>query len=345
MTVTVVGAGTFGGWTALTLLRSGCRVTLVDWWGPGNSRSSSGDETRVIRGAYGPNAVYTRMVAESVASWMEIGMLKAVGSLWMAPESGDAWERASAENIAACGLHCDQLGLDELRRRWPEVNWTGIAWALFEPELGYLQARRACQEVVRRFVAEGGVYLQQSATPDSDATVLACGPWLKGMVTPTRQEVFYFGTPPGIHRFPAWVDNTPPRHYGIPDHDGRGFKVAMDVPGLQFDPTSGDRTPTAAAIAEARDYLAFRFPALRDAPLLESRVCQYEMSDDGHLIMGRDPGRDNTWVAGGGSGHGFKLSPAVGAHMADLVLGKTGERPEFSPARLAGISVRNWERR
>ena len=49
--IVVIGAGAFGGWTALYLLRSGARVTLVDAWGPGNSRSSSGGETRVIRGA------------------------------------------------------------------------------------------------------------------------------------------------------------------------------------------------------------------------------------------------------------------------------------------------------
>ena len=142
MTATVVGAGAFGGWTALALQRAGCRATLVDWWGPGNSRSSSGDETRVIRGAYGPNVVYTRMVADSVASWRDVGMLEAVGSLWMAPEGGDAWERASMRNIEACGLKCERLETDELQSRWPHVNWTGIAWTVFEPELGYLHARR-----------------------------------------------------------------------------------------------------------------------------------------------------------------------------------------------------------
>src|SRR5882672_8677997 len=53
--VAVIGAGAFGGWTALYLLRGGARVTLLDAWGPGNSRASSGGETRVMRGAYGPN--------------------------------------------------------------------------------------------------------------------------------------------------------------------------------------------------------------------------------------------------------------------------------------------------
>src|SRR4029077_20325868 len=69
--VVVVGAGAFGGWTALHLRRSGARVTLLDAWGPGNSRSSSGGETRVIRATYGPRVVYTRLAARALALWQE----------------------------------------------------------------------------------------------------------------------------------------------------------------------------------------------------------------------------------------------------------------------------------
>src|SRR3989441_3239148 len=69
--VVVVGAGAFGGWTALHLLRRGARVTLVDAWGPGNSRASSGGETRVIRGTYGPRGIYTHLTARALQLWKE----------------------------------------------------------------------------------------------------------------------------------------------------------------------------------------------------------------------------------------------------------------------------------
>jgi glycine/D-amino acid oxidase-like deaminating enzyme len=62
--VVVVGAGAFGGWSALQLAEKGAKVTLVDAWGPGNSRASSGGETRTIRVTYGPtHALYVKMVA------------------------------------------------------------------------------------------------------------------------------------------------------------------------------------------------------------------------------------------------------------------------------------------
>ena len=69
MRVAVIGAGAFGGWTALELQRRGARVTLVDAWGPGNARASSGGETRVIRATYGTRTLYTSMAARAMERW------------------------------------------------------------------------------------------------------------------------------------------------------------------------------------------------------------------------------------------------------------------------------------
>src|SRR5437660_2517485 len=88
--VAVIGAGAFGGWTALHLLRSGARVTLVDAWGPGNSRASSGGETRIIRAIYGPNRQYVQMAVRALELWKENEkrwnrqLFHRTGVLWMA---------------------------------------------------------------------------------------------------------------------------------------------------------------------------------------------------------------------------------------------------------------------
>ena len=76
------------------------------------------------------------------------------------------------------------------------------------------------------------------------------------------------------------------------------------------------------AVERARALMAQRFPSMRDAPLLEARVCQYENSPDGHLIIDRHPDATNAWLVGGGSGHGFKLAPAVGKALAQSMLGQ-----------------------
>ncbi len=162
--------------------------------------------------------------------------------------------------------------------------------------------------------------------------MFACGPWLGKLfpetvgnhIRPTKQDVFFFGAPAGDDRFsaarlPVWADHRDRFLYGIPGNQGRGFKVADDTRGPEFDPTSGERTISAEGLKAVREYIAFRFPALKDAPLLESRVCQYENTPDNNFIIDRHPGHDHVWLLGGGSGHGFKHGPALGEMVAALL--------------------------
>jgi glycine/D-amino acid oxidase-like deaminating enzyme len=374
--VAVVGAGAFGGWTALWLRRRGCRVTLVDAWGPGNSRSSSGGESRVIRGVYGPDRIYVEWVARSLALWQEsearwgTRLYYPSGVLWMA-SADDGYIRASLPLLAEAGLAIDEIGPADAARRFPQIDFTGVHSVFFEGTAGWLAARRACRAVAGAVASEGGEALQAAARPglvrggrmerlaladgstlEADAYVFACGPWLGSLfpevigdaVQPTRQEVFFFGTPADDARFhegalPVWLEFGEGTFYGIPGNDHRGFKVADDTRGAPFDPTSGDRTPTPELVERARRFLALRFPALAGAPLVEARVCQYENSPDGDFLIDRHPEAGNVWLLGGGSGHGFKLGPAVGEHSAGLVLGTAAPLPKFSLERLAGISA------
>ena len=376
--VVVVGAGAFGGWTALHLARSGARVTLVDTWGPGNSRASSGGETRVIRGTYGPDRIYVEMVARSLALWKENEKLwnrplyRPNGALWMVGED-DTYEKASLPLLRDAGLRFEELDVAEAERRFPQINFAGVRWVITEEDAGYLLARRACAAVLEGFLAAGGEYRQSAARPESDNNgklsrvlladdshvsgdqyVFACGPWLGRLfpdvlgdrIRPTRQGVFYFGTPSRDDRYsaanlPVWIDNGERLFYGIPGSEWRGFKIADDSRGEAFDPTTGERTYSPAALAAARDYVEFRFPGLKGAPLLEARVCQYENSPDFHFIIDRHPRLENVWLVGGGSGHGFKHGPAVGERAAELVLGKKSPDPFFSLSRFENQSGAN----
>ncbi|MEO8349890.1 MAG: FAD-dependent oxidoreductase [Acidobacteriota bacterium] len=126
---------------------------------------------------------------------------------------------------------------------------------------------------------------------------------------------------------------------GIPGNEGRGFKVADDTRGAPFDPTGGDRVASADGLRAAREFLGRRFPALKDAPLTESRVCQYENTTDHRFLLDRHPGAGNAWIAGGGSGHGFKMGPAVGERVANLVLGRAKVDPFFGLGRLTKASA------
>ena len=369
--VAVVGAGAFGGWTALALLRAGLRVTLVDAWGAGNSRASSGGETRVIRAVYNGVPLYSEMAARAFVLWREAEqrwkqqVLFPTGALWLC-ESDDSYVRNSIAPVKAAGLSVDQLSPEEAARRYPQMSFRGVRTVYYEPEAGFLTARAACELVRETFVREGGTYRQAGVLPgvkaqsrltrvalsdgghvEADRFVFACGPWMPQLfpdvigrrIVATRQEVFFFGLPPGDTRFdfgqlPVWFHLGSRLVYGVPSHERRGVKVADDTAGEEVDPTTMDRTPSAAGVARAREIVRERFPALANAPMVEARVCQYEASTDGHFLVDRHPNLENVWLVGGGSGHGFKMGPALGEHVAGVVQGMSAVHPMFAYSRL-----------
>jgi sarcosine oxidase len=361
--VIVVGAGAFGGWSALHLAERGASVRLFDAWGPGNSRASSGGETRTIRATYGPTqSLYVQMVSRSLRMWQNyeqkwgVKLFFRSGALRMASGEG-AYESAALPILQQAGIPCEKLSAAECARRWPQINFDGVAWSVFEPESGFLAARRACEAVLSAFIKAGGEYgqaqvslgpmassrmegirLENGETLKADAYVFALGPWLGKLftfldtkITPTRQEVFFFGTPAGDVRFdeqhlPTWIDGGKQPFFGVPGNHWRGFKIADDTRGPAIDPTSMERQVSSAKLEAARAYVQMRFPALKNAPVLETRVCQYENSSDHNFIFDRHPEAGNVWLVGGGSGHGFKHGPVMGEMVADAVL-ETGSVP------------------
>ena len=374
--VAVIGAGAFGGWTALHLRRAGAEVTLLDAWGPGNARASSGGETRVIRTIYGRTRKYVEMAARALKLWSEWDrttseqFYRRTGVLWMAG-TDDSYARHSLPFLRDLELEYDEMDAAAAAKRWPQISFDRITKVYLEHEGGYLLARHACDAIARELVRIGGLYRQvavASVKPNgqrpevrlSDGTslhadryVFACGPWLGRLfpdvigsrVQPTRQEVFYFGTPAGDERFiephlPVWVEAGDHLIYGIPGNLHRGFKVADDTRGPEFDPTAGNRNPSPDLQRAIRQFVSHRFPALRGAPILGAEVCQYQNSPDGHFIIDRHPAMPDVWIAGGGSGHGYKMGPAIGETLAQQVSDDAPPDPFFALARFAGRPAR-----
>ena len=374
--VAVVGAGVFGAWTAWSLRKKGRRVALIDAYGPGNARASSGGFTRVIRAGYGDQEIYTRWSMRSLELWKSLfgafrrpSLFQQAGVLWMA-RGEDPLTTKTLATLQRLNVPHERVERAELVRRWPQIDFGPNDWAIFEPESGFLVAFRGVQAVVQMAEADGVEYLQEAVLPPegkgrmasvktrsgnaiaADIFVFACGPWLPKLfpallgnrIFPTRQEVFFFGPPPGDLRFqqpamPVWVDFAE-EIYGMPDFNGRGFKVAPDRHGPAFDPDTGKRVITAETLARVREFVGRRFPGLRDAPVVLSEVCQYENTSNGDFLIDRHPERENVWLVGGGSGHGFKHGPALGEYVTARVVEGGAVEKRFSLATKEKVQAR-----
>ena len=365
--VAVIGAGVFGAWTAWHLAKRGKRVLLIEAHGPGHSRASSGGESRIIRMGYGADELYTRWSQRSLVQWKEFFLAKQkqlfleTGVLWMAGNN-DARLKDTSATLKQYRVKFEELDRATLEKRYPQIGLEEIQKGIFEPHSGVLLARRAVAAVVEDAIRLGVEYrcaqvvdpreagaVKQVTTKQGERIgagqfVFACGAWLGKIfpdvlgarIFPSRQEVFFFGTPAGETRFappalPTWLFQED-LVYGMPDIESRGLKIAFDEHGERVDPDTQSRIVSPETTKAVRKYVARRFPALRGAPIVETRVCQYENTSSGDFLIDRHPEMENVWFAGGGSGHGFKHGPAVGEYLAGQLLDAAKPEPRFSLA-------------
>lgn len=363
----IIGAGVFGAWTAHFLRRSGASVALLDAYGPANSRASSGGETRVIRMGYGPDELYTRWAMRSLPLWREFAartgqeMFRQTGVLWLSNDA-DVYLRSLCNVLAQAGVEREELKAEEIARRWPQLRFHDVTCGVLETASGLLLARNAVQSLVKELVMGGVEYIPFAANAPSGSGklmaiqssvgesisagtfVFCCGPWLPKIfpellgerIFPTRQEVFFLGAPAGSadfrpHKMPVWLHRThADLPYALPDIEGRGFKIAFDRHGERFDPDTGIRVVAESSLDRLRGYLRQYIPSLEHAPVLETRVCQYENTWNGDFLIDRHPRLENVWIAGGGSGHAFKHGPALGEYLSKRILHDAPGQPRFS---------------
>src|SRR5229473_255276 len=363
--VAVIGAGVFGAWTAWHLAKRGKKVLLVDAYGPANARASSGGESRIIRMGYGADELYTQWSQNSLVQWKkffaasQLPLFHETGVLWLGGND-DSQLRRTATVLRRCNVPFEELDRAALEKKYPQVSFTDVQTGILETNSGVLMARRAVAAVVEGAVKLGVEYrsaqiLKPAGSGRQEAVVtsqgerilagefvFACGPWLGKVfpeilgprIFPSRQEVFFFGVPAGDVRFappalPTFLFQGD-ESYGMPDLEARGLKIALDRHGERADPDTQSRIVSAGAIEEIRNYVARRFPTLRDAPIVETRVCQYENTSNGDFLIDRHPEMENVWFAGGGSGHGFKHGPAVGEYITGQLLDGTAAEARFS---------------
>jgi glycine/D-amino acid oxidase-like deaminating enzyme len=205
-----VGAGAFGGWTAFYLRRLGASVRLIDAYGPGNSRATSGDETRGVRSSYGDRGAFdelwTRWANQAIDQWtafdaewgrqMKVRLFFNTGDIIFRSQP-EPFTTRNQELWKKLGIPFQVLKLEDVARDFPVINFTDATVAVHEPRAGVVRARRACEVVAEAFRQMGGEVLMGHATPGdrsgdrlqnvktsgpaatlaADTFVFALGPW------------------------------------------------------------------------------------------------------------------------------------------------------------------------
>lgn len=348
----VVGAGVFGVFVADALQAAGLAVTLVEAAEPGHDHASSGGHSRVIRSGHGDarGDAYVRSARRAWTLWQQLEerlgerLVHPVGCTWLAA-TDDGPERQALERLTALGVPAHWLTPEELGAAEARVHPDGLAGALHEPEAGVVRAGPAVAALAADLRRRGVVLRRGVALPDAagrpvldgelldaDAVVWATGAWLGRQfpelapVRAARREYLYVDPPADWRPDASVLIDVAAGVYVLPDVHGAGVKVADDLGPHPLDLDARERPADPEVEARLRAYAAGRMPSLARSPRRGGRVCAYELTPDDGFLAGRHPASPHVWLAGGGSGHGFKHGPAFGADVAAWVLGR-GEPP------------------
>jgi glycine/D-amino acid oxidase-like deaminating enzyme len=355
----------FGASIADRLAGEGFEVTLVEREAPGHPGAESGGESRLIRFSHGADELYTRSAWRSRELWLELGeevgeeLLVPCGVAWFARRP-DGWEAESERVLRAEGIPVERLTPRSGRKLFPSLHAGDLPFVLHEPEAGVLRAAAATRALAERAVRRGARLERGEARPagdvveldgrrlEADLVVWACGAWLASLfpglveLRVTLQDVLFFEAPAGWSTppLPAYADYDGAA-YGLGLLDGHGVKVALDIDGPPVDPDSRPAEAAPESERAAAGYLARRFPALAGAAVERTKVCHYSTTADGGFVLDRHPEHERVWIAGGGSGHGFKHGPAFAEQAVAVMTGRAEPEPRFALGpRVPGRSLR-----
>jgi sarcosine oxidase subunit beta len=364
----VVGGGILGATTAWELARGGMDVLLLDAGAFG--AQSTAKSAAIVRCHYS-NPEVVRMAVQSRDRFRQLPLrlgcdpvYTRCGWLFLLDAESAPLALANADMQAREGL--DLVEVDDLQDYLPGAEESGIAYAIYEPDSGFADSLAATNAYVEALRALGGRALPSTAVEavelggerirgvrvggallECDNLVLAAGPWTRrlagdaGLELPleiTREQDVVFAASPEA-TIPSSLSSQIDRVYARPAPEygpahllvGRGFPKEYEV----VDPDAYGEEVDASFERDVRERLSSRLPRLEGMRRVGGRVGLYDVTPDWHPILGRVDGFEGLSLAVGGSGHCFKLAPAIGELVAGEILGRP---PAYADVRSFSLS-------
>jgi monomeric sarcosine oxidase len=374
----ILGGGTMGSAAAWDLAKRGLRTVVFEQFGHVHDQGSHGGKTRIIRHAYAEGEAYVPLVQRADELWRHLEafsgqrLLVRTGGLELA---APGYRHAQAARLSAQfhGLPHEWLSPAEARRRWPAFQIPEDWEVLFSPQAGYLLTEpslRAMASAARSLGAEirdhaavtgwgatdSGVWVTvNDQTVSGDLLIVTAGAWAASLLaelgltlTPLRKVLWWLGVDRADRfapdRFPVFITDSPHGEiYGFPVDDHAGLKIANHAGGEPTTPTAVDRTIRMGEEADVVGLAAELLPGVSDR-VLESAVCLYTMTPDGHFIVDRHPRWPRVVIGAGFSGHGFKFATAIGETLGSLAVDPTSKPiphfaiDRFNPTIMPGMA-------
>lgn len=365
--VGVIGAGIHGVAAAYHLSMQGARVVVIDPRPPAGG--PTGRSSAICR-AYYTNGFLATCARDSISMFERFeevtggsaGFVR-TGFLFLHPAEDAPVVRASVDRLNALDIAVDVLEGDELSRAAPGFDLAGVAIGAFERNAGYADPHAVTGGLYRRATELGAEGRRGRSVTDlragssattltlDDGTALSCervliaaGPWSGPLaakvgadlpLTVERHVVATFRWA-GVEPTPCHSDLV--AGYYMRREGEQLYLVGPTHAGPNVNPDAFDESIEPAEVEDLARRVTTRVPRLRASEVRAGWASLYDVSPDWQPMIGKIG--PHVFIDAGTSGHGFKLAPAIGAHVAAMVLGEATDpgMSAFDPFRFESDS-------
>ena len=369
----IIGGGAVGTSTLYHLTKLGMTdVVLLE---KGNLASgSTGDSAAIVRQHYS-NEVSTLLVKRGIEILLALpdetgtDVFTQAGWCFLVPPEAESSFVENMAQLQGLGVRTWEISIEEAaEKHLPGLNPDGIARVAYEPDGGYADPHLLCQvfaDRARELGAEvypntpvtgitmSGDRVTGVQTPNGDISspivVNAAGPWagaigrMAGLDLPleiSREQEMMLRVPSGASAPQCSVSNMVERIYFRPTKEQGTVLIGVGHPkeNEPVSPDDYDRRADPDFIEDAGGRLAHRLPHLADAEVIASWAGLYTITPDWSMIVDRAPGVEGMYLAVGGSGHSFKLAPAIGQCLAEMIATGNAATVDIAPLRASRFS-------
>lgn len=364
----IIGAGVMGASLAFHLTRAGMRnVVVVDKRGLcGGMTAKSG---ALVRMHY-TNAPEARLALASLPYFQhwcdlvggECGFTRTGFIMTVSPENAERL-RHNVAMLQRLGVNTRVITAGELQELQPACQVDGLVVAAYEPESGYADPRATTTAFMQRAQQQGAI-LREGVTVtglrtaggrvlgvdthdgpmDAPIVVVMAGPWSDRLLqtagiafplTPQRAQIAFYHRPAALAQgHMVFIDGALGTYFRPHGQELTLIGVGQWQQEAPPDPDAYNEANDPDYIPAARAKAGQRFPALAQAAYARGHAGVYDVSPDSRAILDRAPGIDGLYMAAGFSGTGFKIAPAVGACMAELITQGQATFADITPFRL-----------
>ena len=363
--VVIIGGGAIGTSLLYHLTAKGVRNVVLLEKGL-LCAGSTGDSAAIMRQHYS-NEVSIRLVKKSLEIFQHFPevfdgaeVLHNVGWYFLVPpEAADLFHDNMAQ-LKRLGVRTWEVSLEEAAEALPGLNMEGIGCVAHEPDSGYVDPHGMVSTFAAKAKTHGAqVYLQTPARDiklangrvsavvtdqgeiSTPAVVNAAGPWAKavgqwvGLDLPlevTRESEVVARIPADIPPVRHSVSNMVDRTYWRPERRGM-LLVGVGHPKENelTDPDQYSRDVSRDFVEDVSRRLSHRIPAMEQAMFVKGWSGLYTVTPDWNMILDKSHDVEGLYLAVGGSGHSFKISPAIGLCMAELIADGTASTVDITP--------------